>query len=142
VLAIILLATFVIRLALVVVLVVAAPLALVCHALPQTEGVAKMWWRAFLGMLAIQVAQSLVLVTALRVFLASGGPANLGIASTGGMVDLLVAACLCWVLVKIPTWIGRSVFSFGGRPGGGATRVVRDLVLYKGARALAAGVGL
>ncbi len=114
VLAVVVLATFVIRLALVVLLVVAAPMALVCHALPQTEGLARLWWRAFVGTLAVQVAQSLVLVTALRVFLASGGPANLGIASTGGMVDLLVAACLCWVLVKIPTWVGRMVFSGGG----------------------------
>ena len=76
--------------------------ALVCHALPQTEGLAQLWWRAFAGLLAVQVAQSLVLVTAVRVFLATGGPADLGIASTGGLVDLLVSACLCWVLVKIP----------------------------------------
>jgi hypothetical protein len=143
VLAIVLLATFVIRLALVVLLVVAAPMALICHALPQTEGLARLWWRAFTGILAVQVAQSLVLVTALRVFLASGGPANLGIASTGGMVDLLVAACLCWVLVKIPSWVSRMVFSSGGRRhSGGTTRVVRDVVVYKAIRAAAAAVAL
>ena len=94
VLAVVLLATYVVRVALVVVLVVAAPVFLVCHALPQTEGLAQLWWRAFAGALAVQVAQSFVLITALRVFLASGGPANLGIASTGGLVDLLVSACL------------------------------------------------
>ena len=93
-LAIVVLATYIVRLALVILLVVAAPICLVCHALPQTEGLAKLWWRAFFGILAVQVAQSLVLITALRVFLASGGPANLGIASTGGLVDLLVSACL------------------------------------------------
>jgi hypothetical protein len=142
VLAIVLLATFVIRLALVVILVVAAPIALVCHALPQTEGLARLWWRAFAGVLAVQVAQSLVLVTALRVFLASGGPANLGIASTGGMVDLLVAACLCWVMVKIPTWVGRMVFSGSGRRSGGTTRIIRDLVVVKGIKAVAAGIAL
>ena len=143
VLAVVVLATFVIRLALVVLLVVSAPMALVCHALPQTEGLARLWWRAFVGTLAVQVAQSLVLVTALRVFFASGGPASLGIASTGGMVDLLVAACLCWVLVKIPSWVGRMVFSGGGRRhSGGATRVVRDVVVYKAAKAVAAAVAL
>ncbi|MGD0983687.1 MAG: hypothetical protein ABSA65_07695 [Acidimicrobiales bacterium] len=120
---------------------VAAPICLVCHALPQTEGLARLWWRAFSGTLAVQVAQSLVLVTALRVFLASGGPANLGIASTGGLVDLLVSACLCWVLVKIPSWVSRVVFS-GSRSHGGLGRVVRDVIIYKGAKALAAGVGL
>ncbi|MGH9078603.1 MAG: hypothetical protein ACRDYE_00740 [Acidimicrobiales bacterium] len=143
ILAVVLLATFVIRLVLVVLLIVAAPMALVCHALPQTEGLARLWWRAFFGTLAVQVAQSLVLVTALRVFLASGGPASIAVASTGGMVDLLVSACLCWVLVKIPTWVGRLVFSGGGRRrSGGATRIVRDVVVYKGIKALAAGVGL
>ena len=141
VLAVVLLATYVIRLALVILLVVAAPLALVCHALPQTEGLARLWWRGFTGVLLVQVAQSLVLICALRIFLASGGAANLGIASSGGLVDLLVSACLCWVLVKIPTWVGRSVFS-GSRRRGGARSVVRDLVVYKGTKALAAGVGL
>jgi hypothetical protein len=141
VLAIVLLATYIVRLALVILLIVAAPICLVCHALPQTEGLARLWWRAFAGTLAVQVAQSLVLVTALRVFLASGGPANLGIASTGGLVDLLVSACLCWVLVKIPGWVSRVVFS-GSRGHGGLGRVVRDVIIYKGAKALAAGVGL
>jgi hypothetical protein len=141
VLAAVLLATYVVRLALVILLVVAAPLALVCHALPQTEGLARLWWRGFAGALLVQVAQSLVLITALRVFLATGGPANLGIASSGGLVDLLVSACLCWVLVKIPTWVGRMVFS-GGRRRGGARSVVRDLVVYKGIKALASGIGL
>ncbi|MDA8275746.1 MAG: hypothetical protein M0029_10280 [Actinomycetota bacterium] len=141
VLAIVVLATYVVRLALVILLVVAAPICLVCHALPQTEGLAKLWWRAFFGVLAVQVAQSLVLVTALRVFLASGGPANLGIASTGGLVDLLVSGCLCWVLVKIPSWVSRFVFS-GSRGHSGVGRVVRDVIIYKGAKALAAGVGL
>ncbi len=141
VLAVVLLATYVVRLTLVILLVVAAPICLVCHALPQTEGLAKLWWRAFSGTLAVQVAQSLVLITALRVFLATGGPANLGIASTGGVVDLLVSACLCWVLVKIPGWVSRVVFS-GSRGRGGIGRVVRDVIIYKGAKALAAGVGL
>jgi len=141
-LAVVVLATFVVRLGMVVLLIVAAPLALVCHALPQTEGLARLWWRAFAGALAVQVCQSLVLVTALRVFLASGGPANLGLASTGGVVDLLVSACLCWVLVKIPTWVGRTVFAGAGRRHSGVTRILRDVVVFKGVKALAAGVGL
>jgi hypothetical protein len=142
VLAVLLLATYVVRLALVVLLVVAAPIALVCHALPQTEGLARLWWRAFTGALFVQIAQSLVLITALRVFLATGGSASLGIASTGGFVDLLVAACLCWVLVKVPSWVGRLVFSGSrGGGGGGVGKGVRDLVIYKGAKAILAGMG-
>lgn len=141
VLAVVLVCTWIIRVALVVILIVAAPVLLVCHALPQTEGMARLWWRAFAALLGVQIAQSLVLITALRVFLATGGPANLGIASGGGLVDLLVSVCLCWVLVKIPFWAGRLVFSGRGHHSG-VGRVVRDVVIYKGAKALAAGAGL
>ena len=49
VLAMVVLATYIVRLAIVILLVVAAPICLVCHALPQTEGLAKLWWRAFFG---------------------------------------------------------------------------------------------
>jgi hypothetical protein len=140
VLAVMLLATYIVRLALVVLLIVAAPICLVCHALPQTEGLAKLWWRCFFGTLAVQVAQSLVLVTALRVFLGSGGAANLGIASTGGVVDLLVSAAMCWVLVKIPSWVSRVVFSGSGGHSGMA-KVARDVIIFKGVKLLAAGVG-
>ncbi|HZT66274.1 MAG TPA: hypothetical protein VFA11_10850 [Acidimicrobiales bacterium] len=141
VLAVVLLCTWIVRVALTVILVVAAPVALVCHALPQTEGMARWWWRAFAATVGTQVAQSLVLVTALRVFLATGGPANLGLASTGGLVDLLVSACLCWVLVKIPFWASHVAFS-GSRRHSSVGRVVRDVVIYKGVKALAAGAGL
>ena len=52
VLAAVLLGTWLLRLVLVVLLVIAAPLALICHALPATEGLAKLWWRATTGTLA------------------------------------------------------------------------------------------
>jgi hypothetical protein len=136
VLAVVLLATWVIRLALTVVLVVAAPLALVCHALPQAEGLARLWWRAFAGVLAVQVAQSLVLVSALRVFLASGGNSALGLSASGSLVDVLVAAALLWVMVRIPTWVGRAVF--GGHRSAGVTRVVKSVVAYRVVRGVMA----
>ena len=60
---------FVARLMLTVLPIVVAPLALACHALPQTGGIARWWLRAFAGLLLIQSAQALVLVAAARVFL-------------------------------------------------------------------------
>ena len=42
------------------------------------------------------------------------------------------------MLVKIPGWVSRFVFS-GSRGHGGVGRVVRDVIIYKGAKALAAG---
>ena len=50
--------TYVVRLALTMVLIAAAPLALIFHALPMTEGLARLWWRSFTGLLAIQICQS------------------------------------------------------------------------------------
>jgi hypothetical protein len=70
---VVLLVTYVIRVALTIILIAGAPLALMFHALPQTEGIAYWWWKAFGGCLAIQVLQSLTLITAMRVFLTPGG---------------------------------------------------------------------
>lgn len=136
VLAVVLLAVYVIRVALVVLLVAAAPLALACHALPQTDGFAQLWWRAFTACLGVQVAQSLVLVTALRVFFAADGRATLGLSVGGTLVDLLVVACLLRVLLRIPTWAGHTVFTGHG---GTVVRTVRYYVTAKAAKATPRG---
>jgi hypothetical protein len=65
-----LLVSFVVRAVVTIMLVVAAPLCIACHALPQTDGVARWWWRSFAAVLSIQIAQALTLVVAIRVFLA------------------------------------------------------------------------
>lgn len=112
VLALVLLATYVVRLALTVLLVVAAPLALALHALPQTDGLARLWWRAIIGCFIIQLAQALTLIVAVRVFFGASGQANPR-DWTGGsnpLVDLLVACVLMYVLIRIPTWVFRQVF--------------------------------
>ncbi|TMR96804.1 conjugal transfer protein TrbL family protein [Nonomuraea basaltis] len=115
VLLILLLVSFVMRSALVLLLVVAAPLALACHALPHTDGVARFWWRAFTGLLVIQVAQSLKLVVAVRVFFNQDGRFLLGLAPTGQLVNLVLALCLLIILVRIPSWIQRRIFVQGNR---------------------------
>jgi len=132
VLAVVLLLTYLIRVAVLVLLIAAAPLALVCHALPQTEGAARLWWRAYVGCLTIQVGQSLVLVTAVRVFFAADGHAALGLTASGSLVDVLLACCLLYVLVKIPSWVGRAVFSGHGSS---TLRVVKTAVVYKAVKA-------
>ncbi|MGB6162370.1 MAG: hypothetical protein WBF75_07335 [Pseudonocardiaceae bacterium] len=111
---IVLLITYIVRVAITIILIAGAPLALMCHALPQTEGVAYWWWKAFGGCLAIQVAQSLALITSLRVFLDSGGFTPFG-AIRSGLVNLLVALGLLYILIKIPFWILSSLRHGGGR---------------------------
>ncbi|MER7877746.1 hypothetical protein ABTY63_30095 [Streptomyces solisilvae] len=99
-----LLVTYAVRVALTMIMIAGAPLALMCHALPQTDGIARWWWRCFFGLLAVQLAQSLTLVTALRVFLDSDGFTLLG-PNKSGLVDLIVSLALMYILFKIPFWI-------------------------------------
>lgn len=141
VLAVILLVVYIVRVALVVLLVAAAPLALICHAWPPVDGMAQLWWRGFIALLAIQLGQSFVLVTALRVFLATGSSgATFGLFSGSGLVDLLVTLCLFWVLIKIPSWASRAVFNGRGSRGGTVRRVVRTVVELKVVRAITAAL--
>jgi hypothetical protein len=103
------------RLMLTVVLIVIAPLALACHALPQAEGIARWWWRAFAGILAIQCAQAVVLVAALRLFFTEQWTALAAPPGSAGSFDSVQLVCLLYILVRIPFWIGRKVWSPGGR---------------------------
>jgi len=123
-----LLVCYVIRVALTVILIAGAPLALMCHALPQTEGIARWWWRAFAGVLAIQIAQSLTLVAALNVFLAKGGFTFFG-PTKSGLVDLIVTLALLYILFKIPFWILHSIQVGGGRSFIGSA--VKGVIAYK-----------
>ena len=74
VLAVVLLALYVLRLTITIIIVVAGPLALLCHASPYTDGIAKLWWRALGGVLAIQVLQAVTLIVFVKVFFVQGGP--------------------------------------------------------------------
>jgi hypothetical protein len=127
VLALILGASYVLRVAVLVALTVAGPLALAGHALPQTEALARWWWRGITACLAIPVAQSLALITALRVFFHADQDRVLGLGAAR-LVDLLVAVCLLWLLARIPTWAVRMVFV--GRPGTAMT-VAKSYVAYR-----------
>ena len=123
-----LLITYVVRVALTIILIAGAPLALMFHALPQTEGLAYWWWRAYGGCLAIQVAQSLTLITAIKVFLAPGGFTVFG-PSGSGLVNLLVAIALVYILFKIPFWVLSSIRGGGGRSLVGS--LARGFLAYK-----------
>jgi hypothetical protein len=109
-----LLCVYLARVAVTVALIGAAPLLLCGHALPQTDGIARWWWKAFGAVLAIQLAQSLVLVAFLRVFLAPGGFTVLG-PTPNGLVNLLAAVTLVYILFKIPFWLFASLRVGHGR---------------------------
>ncbi|PPK61897.1 hypothetical protein CLV40_13846 [Actinokineospora auranticolor] len=117
-----LLITYVVRVALTLLLIGGAPLALMFHALPQTEGIGYWWWKAYGGCLAIQIGQSLTLITGVKVFLAPGGFTVFG-PTVSGLVNLLVALALMYILFKIPFWVLGSI-----RGGGGGRSLIGGLV--------------
>lgn len=125
---VVLLITYIVRVALTVILIAGAPIALMFHALPQTEGIARWWWKAFGGCLAIQVVQSLTLITAMKVFLAPGGFTLFG-PTADGLVNLLVALALMYILFKIPFWVLGSLRGGGGRSL--LSSIVRGFIAYK-----------
>ncbi|PFG50139.1 hypothetical protein ATK36_5345 [Amycolatopsis sulphurea] len=125
---VVLLVTYVVRVALTVILIAGAPIALMFHVLPQTEGIARGWWKAFGGCLAIQVVQSLTLITAMKVFLAPGGFTLFG-PTVSGLVNLLVALALMYILFKIPFWVLSSIRGGGGRSLLGS--LARSVIAYK-----------
>jgi hypothetical protein len=110
-LSVVLLILFIVRATVVLLLIAAAPVMLITHALPQTDGLARLWWRGMTAALGVQVAQALVLATAVRVFFNSGGRAALGLSVTGNLIDVLVCLCLFWILIRIPFWAKDLAFS-------------------------------
>jgi hypothetical protein len=85
-----------IRVGIAAVLVVAAPLALALHALPQTDGAARWWWRLYAGVLATQVGQALVLAVGLRVLTTPGALTASPVSALLLLIGLLV------IMVRIP----------------------------------------
>jgi hypothetical protein len=127
----------IIRVTLLLFLIISAPLALLCHALPQTEGVAKLWWRGFVGVLLMQVLQALVLILAFTVHLTDSedafAPGNATASANQTTVtdalDVLILIGLLYVLIKIPGWVARSVWQ-QARPQL-LMRLVKAVVVYK-----------
>ena len=91
VLAILVVITYIIRVAALVVLAAAAPL-LIGHTLPQTERYARAWWRAMLALLVAPAAQSPA-GRGVPVLLTSDGVLGLPIGS--GFIDILVVGTSC-----------------------------------------------
>ena len=120
--------------ALLIVLIAGAPLALSFHALPQTEWIAQLWWKATFGCLAIPTLQALIMAAVVRVILAPGGFGLLGVPTPSGIVNMLVLIALIYLMIKVPFWVLRGALGKGG----GRYRVmsiVKSVLIYKGLRA-------
>ncbi|MBG0568213.1 conjugal transfer protein TrbL family protein [Actinoplanes aureus] len=131
----------IVRFAVALVLTAFAPLALACHALPQTEAVARLWWRSFLAVLAVPVLQGFVLFAAQWMLL---DPAHvlplLGMpVEPGGVLNLFIVMVLLWTCVKVPSLVRRYA-SDGSRGGNVLGAVVRVAVVQQVSRAVP-GIG-
>jgi hypothetical protein len=142
VMALVVVITFILRIVCLVLLIGVAPLALVCHATPQTEGLAYTWWRALGACVGIQLAQAVIFVATLRVFLTSAGPTVLGMPVTAnGLLAPLVGLSMMWLLIKLPGWMRQFVLGpLGQRSGRGLLGQV--IHAYLTIKTLGAATGL
>jgi len=100
-----------VRVAVLLILCTAAPLALACHALPQTDPAARLWWRAFFGCLAVPVLQAFTLQAGQWML---EDPSHLlpelGLpADPGSVINLFVVLVLLWTTARIPGLVAQHV---------------------------------
>jgi hypothetical protein len=115
-----------VRLALLFLLIVLAPLGLLCFGLPQTQGYGRLWTSTFTVTLFVQFFQV--------VTLALGGMLISSTESTGllsldtGIVSLLVSTAVIYLVLSIPgmirNWALRPVAEAGLAPGQIAGRLI------------------
>ena len=127
----------IVRFAIALVLTCIAPLALACHALPQTDPAARLWWRAYLGVLAVPVVQGFFLMAGQWMLTDSrqllpllGLPGD-----PGRVLNLFVVLVLLWTCVRVPGLMRRYVTA-GGRAPNVLGAVVRVVVVQQLGRAL------
>ncbi|MBB5998050.1 hypothetical protein [Streptomonospora salina] len=132
-----------IRIVLWLLLTAIAPIALACHALPQTDGLARLWWRAMSALLIIQVAQALVLRIAVTVFLNREQMQALDPGGTvGSLADVALLICCLYVLVRIPFWAFKQVFNLGNSPAVKGLKLAVSLLVFRNiGKALAGAKG-
>jgi hypothetical protein len=137
-LAVALIVVYLVRAAGIIFLVGAAPVCLLAHGLPQTEGLARLWWRLMFAALSVQVAQALVLAGAVHVFFSQGGHTALGLTGSGNLVDLLLALCLLFVLFRIPFWAKDLALS--GRHHSRSAGMAKTYITFRVIRAAVGGL--
>lgn len=90
-----------------------APIALAMHALPQTDPIARLWWRSYGGCLAVPVLQAFTLQAG--AWLLTDPAAMLPDLPLPGapleLINLLIVVVLLWTTVKIPGLVAKHVRS-------------------------------
>jgi hypothetical protein len=105
----------IVRIVIVILLTVGAPLMLMFHALPQTNRIAELWWRAMTAVCVIPIAQALAFVALMRVFFEGDTQVLFGAAQIlsgdANLFDLFLLLVLVYVQIRIPFWTYKAVLS-------------------------------
>jgi len=89
---VILVVSYVIRIAMLDILIVLAPLAALCSVLPDTRRYAHTWLRLFMVAVFMQAVQLIILRVATAV----------GFGAGGGIAESLFALAILWIVLKVP----------------------------------------
>ena len=124
--------SMIVRFAVLLVLASIAPVALACHALPQTDPAARLWWRSILGCAAVPTLQACSLTAGHWMLL---DPAHLlpvfGLpVEPGGVFNLLIVIVLLWTTARVPGLVRRYVTQ-GGQQRNVLGTVVRVVVMQR-----------
>jgi len=116
-------------------LAISGPFALACHALPFTEPIAKIWWKALGACVASGIGQALVLVLWFRAFFngedRNVNPFNMPEAISQ-YADMLLVMALLWLMHKAVSIPMRKAFApFGGSPLSQVLRIAGSVAAAK-----------
>ncbi|WP_460778077.1 hypothetical protein, partial [Nocardiopsis nanhaiensis] len=120
----------ILRIVLWILLTAISPLALACHALPQTDGLARLWWRAMAALMIIQIAQAVVLRLMVVLFLSRDALPDFAEAAQN-VIDVLLIICLMYVMVRIPFWAFKQVFNYQNSPIVKGAKVAASLLVFR-----------
>ena len=135
-----LLASWIVRIGVLIVLAAIAPVALACYCLPYTQPAAALWWRTLLACLATPVLQAVSFTSGINLLLDPGGnlPVLIGLppgTPSMDMFNLFVILCLLWLTVRIPKLMSRWVTRQGGQTSMAGV-VLRAVVIQSATRRL------
>ncbi|MCP2323656.1 hypothetical protein HDA40_002163 [Hamadaea flava] len=136
--------TWIIRYALLIVLVGLSPLAMACYSLPQLEGAARLWWRTVIGCMAIPAAQATTFSTGMWILLdpAAGLPAGIKPDDASSRpITLFAVLAVMLFTAKIPTLVSRYISSSGTPKGSFFSQVAKVLVLHRMTKGFTRRVG-
>jgi hypothetical protein len=130
VLAVLLIVVYIARDLILLVATVMAPLALAAYSLPQTEEIARLWWRIYAAALFVQVAQAVLISIGVQLLHHTdwlGTPAS-------DLVNGLVLVTLLYLILKLPF----AAYRWACRQPVGQNRLVKTVVIAAKAAAAAA----